>query len=211
MSRMREKYVLGLTGGVGAGKSTVLQFLKEEFGACILQADTIAREQMEPGGPAYEAVTAAFGEEILAQDGTVDRAALSEIVYASEERRLLLNALTHPLVRQEAERRIAEAKEELVVYEAALPEEAQLRELCQEVWFVHAPQEVRIRRLTASRGYSQERCRQMMASQLSDEEFTALSDRVIENGGSPEETRRQLRRLLPARMREGHRNPEAAP
>ena len=91
----------------------------------------------------------------------------------------------------------------LVVYEAALPEEARMRELCQEIWYIHVPEEIREERLMASRGYSREKCRQIMAAQLSEEAFRRLSDHVIENGGTVEETARQIAGLLEKESKEG--------
>ncbi|MCD8125559.1 MAG: dephospho-CoA kinase [Lachnospiraceae bacterium] len=193
---MSAKRVVGITGGVGAGKSTVLALLQEGWGACIIQADTVARELMEPGGSCFRAVTEAFGENILGPDGAIDRGALAKIVFHSEARRQELNALTHPRVFGKVRARIAAAEETLVVYETALPEEARLRELCGEIWYIYAPEEVRIRRLMASRGYSREKCLDVMRSQKSEELFRRLADRVIENRGTPEETRKQLQTAL---------------
>lgn len=190
------KKILGVTGGVGSGKSTVLNHLQEAYGARIIQADLVARELMEPGGASYLAVTKAFGPEILLADGTIDRMMLSNIIFKDDEKRVLLNSLTHPLVKAEVSRRIREASEDPVVYEAALPVEAYMQELCDEVWFIHVPPEIRIIRLMASRGYSREKCLAIMATQPTDEEFTALSQRVIENGGTEEETRATVDGIL---------------
>ncbi len=192
----KEKRVIGVTGGVGVGKSTVLSLLQEGWAARIIQADTVARELMEPGGSCFQAVTEAFGAGILGADGAIDRGALAEIVFHSETRRQELNALTHPRVYEEVQARIAAAEETLVVYETALPEEARLRELCREIWYIYAPEEVRIRRLMASRGYSREKCLNVMHSQKPEEVFRRLADRVIDNGGTPEETRKQLQTAL---------------
>lgn len=191
-----KRLVLGITGGVGSGKSTVLNYLQNEMGALVIQADLVARELMEPGESCYEAVVHEFGREILAEDGTIDRPALAALIFKDEAGRKRINELTHPLVRREVELRIALAEEALVVYESAIPREACMGELCHEIWFVHVPVETRIRRLMESRGYTREKCLAIMESQLSDREFTDMSDRVIENGGTPEETIAQVKRFL---------------
>lgn len=193
---MEEKFVLGITGGVGSGKSTVLDILKNQYGARIIQADQVARELMEPGGTSYQAVLTAFGESILQQDGSIDRGRLAEIIFASEEKREYLNQLTHPLVRQEVKKRIQEAKEELIVYEAALPREAGFSEICREIWYVHTPREIRIQRLMDSRGYSRTKCEQIMDSQIGEEAFRKMAQKVVENGESLEEMEKQLQILL---------------
>ena len=191
-----EKRIIGITGGVGSGKSTVLEYLEKECGACIIQADLVARELMEPGGSSYRAVAAEFGEGILASDGSIDRGALAAIVFSDEEKLARLNALTHPLVKEEVQRRMAQTDKALVVFESAIPREARMRDLCDEIWFVHVPVETRIERLMASRGYSRQKCQAIMDNQLADEVFAQLADHVIENGGSPEETRKQVAALL---------------
>ena len=188
--------IIGITGGVGSGKSAVLKILEQEYGAEILEEDRIARELMEPGGASYQAVVRAFGPEICRADGTIDRPRLGAIVFGEESKRLLLNRLTHPLVEQETRRRLAASQAALVALETALPREANLSQLCDTVWYIHAPEAVRIQRLRKSRGYSLEKCREMMASQLPEKEFRALCDQVIENGESLEATRRQIAAIL---------------
>ena len=134
-----KKRVIGITGGVGTGKSTVLELLRKNHGARIIQADLVARALMEPGGGSYEAVRGAFGDGILSEDGKIDRKLLAEVIFGDEEKRQLLNSLTHPLVKEEVRRQMEAADASLVVYEAALPGEAGMRELCGEIWAVTAP------------------------------------------------------------------------
>ncbi len=188
--------VIGITGGVGSGKSVVLNILEQEYGAEILEEDRIARDLMEPGGASYQAVAEAFGPGILREDGTIHRPRLGSLVFGDPEKLLLLNRLTHPLVEQETRRRLAACRKPLAAVETALPREANLSAFCDAVWYIHVPEEVRIRRLSESRGYSREKCREIMGNQLPEQEFRALCRVVIENGGSLEETRRQIRRAL---------------
>ena len=192
---LKKKYVLGITGGVGSGKSTVLEILEQNYGATIIQADLVAKELMEPERESYLAIVREFGEEILAADGSIDRQKLAAVVFSDEKKRLLLNSLTHPLVEQEMDRRIRES-EGLIVLEAALPKEAAFKRLCDSVWYIHVPEEIRIERLMASRGYTREKCLQIMASQLPEQEFRALADEVIENGRTKEKTEEQIAKLL---------------
>ena len=115
--------IIGVTGGVGAGKSTVLDYLKETYHAHLILADLVGHEVMEPGLPAYDAIIETFGREILSEDQTIDRKKLGDIVFHKEEMRQKLNAIVHPAVKQEILRRIEQAKLENVSYtvvEAAL-------------------------------------------------------------------------------------------
>ncbi len=193
--------VIGVTGGVGAGKSTVLKILEENYGAKMILSDDVAKELMEPGRTAYTAVVKAFGPEIL-EDGQekdrcgIDRAKLAKIVFADEEKLALLNSLTHPAVREEILARIAgyykEDKDALVVVEAALLIEAGYEDILDSLWVVYVEKEERIRRLMRDRGYSREKALSIMENQLSDEEFRAHADYLINNTGTIEETKAQI-------------------
>ena len=191
-----KKRIIGVTGGIGAGKSTVLACLQEDWNAEIIQADALAKEIMEPGGEAYDEIVDYFGRGILLEDGAIDRKKLGEVVFADDEKRSRLNALVHGKVRAEAEKRIHASGASLVAYEAALPREAFMQDICDEVWFVQVPEEERIFRLMRDRGYSREKAVSIIRSQLSDREFLACADRVIDNSGTPEETRRQVAAAL---------------
>ena len=196
-----KKTVLGVTGGVGCGKSTVLTQLKEEFGAEIIEADRVSEELMQPGQRVYEAVAAAFGRDILLENGEIDRKALARIVYADPEKLSLLNRLVHPATRAEVGRRIRVSRKGLIVYEAALPKEACFREYCSAVWYIYASVRTRVKRLSDSRGYSEEKSLAIMNRQLSEEEFRSLSDTVIDNDGSKEETRKAVRAAAAALLK----------
>ncbi|WP_434311427.1 dephospho-CoA kinase [Hominifimenecus sp. rT4P-3] len=197
--RGEEVSVIGITGGVGSGKSEVLKLLEQEYGAHVIQADLVARELMEPGEASYQAVVKAFSEAICKPDGSIDRPKLADIVFQNPEKRELLNRLTHPLVKQELRRRILLFPGKLTVLEAALPVEAGFREFCDSIWYVYAPEAVRLERLQKGRGYSREKCQEIMKSQLSEEEFRAVSDVVIENGGSFAAAKAQIHAILAVR------------
>lgn len=186
--------VIGVTGGVGSGKSVILKILEEKYGAEIILADEVAHELMEPGQPAYGEICRALGDGFLKEDGSIDRAAFSALLFSDGSVREQVDSLVHPLVWEEVRRRIADAgrrKIPLVVVEAALPDE-KVHDIYDEMWYVYTSRENRIRRLMEGRGYTREKCESIMASQLSDEEFRRLCRFEIDNNGSLSQTERQI-------------------
>ena len=191
--------IIGVTGGVGAGKSTVLDYLKETYHAHLILADLVGHEVMEPGLPAYDAIIETFGREILSEDQTIDRKKLGDIVFHKEEMRQKLNAFVHPAVKQEILRRIEQAKLENVSYtvvEAALFLEENYDAFCNETWYIYTDEKIRRQRLKESRGYSDERIDQIFRSQKTHEEFQKRCLFMIDNNGSEEETFRQIDRRM---------------
>lgn len=195
-----KKWILGITGGVGCGKSAVLEILENEYGAYVIQADHVAHELMEPGQESYNRITEAFGREILTVDGQIDRKALGRIVFGCEEKRLLLNSLTHPAVKREICRRIDQTANPFVVIEAALLLEDHYDAICDEIWYIYADREIRFSRLASSRGYTREKSQAMMDSQMSEEELRRRCQAVVDNSGTLAETARQLSLLLHKRI-----------
>ena len=198
------KKIIGLTGGIGAGKSLILEILSKVYGACVLQEDSMDKELTRPGKPAYYEVVKAFGSEILAAGGgetepAIDRSALAAVVYGDEsgEKLRLLESIVHPAVRAEVERIIAET-EGLIVVESAIPEKAEFKAFCDEIWYVRADLEIRIQRLMESRGYTRKRCEEAVSRQMSDEEYAAIADRIIDNSGDTEGTVLQLVEIMKA-------------
>ncbi len=185
---MERHLVIGITGGIGSGKSLVLGVLEERFGALLLRADDIANEMLSPGGPTWRFYKERLGDEILAGDGTLDRAAVARRLYASPAFVREVNAFVHPRVKETIRERIRRADVPLILLESALMEEGALTDLCDEIWLITAPREVRIGRLMQSRGYPRERCEQIMDLQKTDTEYAVFADRVIANAGSPEDT-----------------------
>ena len=192
---MRGK-VIGITGGVGAGKSSVLSILKEDYGAQVLEADKIGHQVMEPGMVCYSQVVNRFGKEILKRDGSIDRGLLGGIVFSDEDALASLNAIIHPAVKQEIKRRIAESKSKLIAVEAALLLEDHYDEFCDQVWYIFVPQKERIRRLMESRGYSREKCLSVMDNQLPEEEFFKRCKTVIDNSRNIRYTKDQIDKIL---------------
>lgn len=195
--------LIGITGGVGAGKSTVLTILRKSFGAYVIQADEVGHRLRRPGEKNYRWMLNEYGSGILREDGTVNPAAVAALVFGDAEKTARLGAATHPAIREaileeieQYAKTVPEGKKALVVLEAALLKEGRLTELCDETWYVYAPRELRIRRLMESRGYSEVRCLEIMSRQKSDAEFRAETDAVLDNSGSPKETEEQIRALL---------------
>ena len=182
--------VIGITGGVGAGKSTVVGILQKHYTIEYLHCDAIAHELMERGGSAHEELLSLFGEDLVNADGTLNRSKLYERAFLGD-RVEELNACVHPRVRIYVEERIASLKasefEGLVLIEAALLIEAGYKDICDELWYVHAPTEMRRARLKANRGYSDERVDSIMAEQATEALFFAESDFVLYNDSSQEE------------------------
>ena len=194
--------VIGVTGGVGTGKSSVLEYLKNACHADIIMADEIAKELMMPPQPVYQAILQAFGPEILVSDepmSPVNRAALAALVFKDREKLLLLNSLVHPAVKEFIREQIRQLKErgsELIVLETAILLEAGYHVFVDELWAIHTDYEVRVQRLLSSRGYSREKTISIMNSQKKPEEVETAADFVIDNSGDFSRTVKQIREHL---------------
>jgi dephospho-CoA kinase len=188
--------VIGVTGGVGSGKSVVLSILEREYGAKTILADLVAHELMQPGGKSYEEILAEFGSEILSEDQTIDRKKLGNIVFRDERKLARLNAITHPNVKEEIKARIVKIKEEgmasMILLEAALLIEAGYEDIYDELWYIFVNRETRYERLYKGRGYTREKTDSIMANQLSEEEFRLHADVIIDNSGSIEQTKKEI-------------------
>jgi len=186
---------IGLTGGIGSGKSTVSQLLGE-LGAVIIDADKVGHEIYLPGKEAWKQVTAAFGQDILASDQTIDRKRLGTIVFGSDEARKKLNSIVHPLMFTDIARRIKEKREEgftkPIVVEAAILIEANWLPLADEVWLVVTNKNAVIDRVAAQRGMSAKDTEARIASQLSDAERRKYATLVIENDGSLDDLKQKV-------------------
>lgn len=192
---------VGLTGGIGAGKSEVSRLLAAH-GAVIIDSDRIAREVVEPGTPGLAAVVEEFGPGVLAPDGSLDRPALGALVFADEERLAALNAIVHPLVRaRSAELQAAAAPDAIVVHDVPLLAENGLAPLYEVVLVVDAGEETRLDRLVRLRGMAAEEARARMAAQATREQRLAVADVVIANDGPVEELADRVDEVW-ARLRE---------
>ena len=187
--------IIGITGGVGSGKSRVLSYMEEAFQAVICQADHVAWDLQKPGETCYQKIVVHFGKEILNADLTINRKALGQIVFHDERELQKLNEITHPAVKQEIKKRIFKAKENetaLFVLEAALLIEEHYDEICDELWYIYTDERIRRDRLKESRQYSNEKIDAIMASQLPEAVFREKCHRIINNSNSFEETSAQL-------------------
>ena len=190
------KKVIGITGGVGSGKSVILSVLKKKYRAQVIEADMVAKELMMPGMPGYEGIREEWGDRFFAEDGSIDKEKLGTFLYYYPEFRLRLNAIIHPLVRDEVEARIKRSRRSVIAYESALPEAARMQELCGEIWFIHVPEKERIRRLMAGRGYPESKCASIIAAQPQEYEYVRLADHVIDNSGTVAESEAQIRVIM---------------
>ena len=191
------KYLIGLTGNIGTGKSTVARMLAD-LGAAVIDADALVHELQRQGTPTYAAIVEEFGAGILGPDGQIDRRALGEMVFSDPDRLRSLEAIVHPAVQVESQRRIAEARAAIVVYEAIKLIEAGRHTLCDAVWVVTAPREVQIARLMRDRGMTAAEARRRVDAQPPPAEKLRYATVVIDNGGSLDDTRRQVERAYAA-------------
>ncbi len=204
-------YVIGLTGGIGSGKSTVARML-ERRGAKLLSADAVGHEVYEPGRPAWQEIVDAFGREVVGADGKIDRKKLGPIVFSDPEQLRRLNAVTHPrmkeLMREKLEgERVSGAR--IAVLEAALLFDAGWDDLTDEVWVTVAPPEVAAARTAERSGISVEEALSRIRAQMSNEERISRSQVVIDTDRALERTEEQvsgewerLQERLPARLGE---------
>lgn len=189
--------MIGLTGGIAAGKSTVARRFAEH-GAVVFDADQLAREAVEPGTIGLAAIRDRFGDAVIAADGSLDRPALGAIVFGDEQARLDLNGITHPevarLLKERLEQTRAADPDAVVVYDVPLMVESGGRRggLFEHVVVVESPAEVRISRLVELRGMSREEAERRIRSQATDEERRAIADTVIDTSGTLEQTLAQV-------------------
>lgn len=191
--------VIGVTGGVGSGKSVVLSILEKDYHAETILADLVAHDLMQPGGKSYEDIVEAFGDGILNDDGTIDRVKLGNIVFHDAEKLQKLNAITHPNVKEEIKNRIQKIREHgtasMILLEAALLIESGYEDVYDELWYIYVDRETRYRRLQEGRGYTREKTDSIMQKQLTEEQFRKYADVVIDNSYSIEETKQQIRNI----------------
>lgn len=218
-----DMYVFGITGGVGAGKSTVLRLLCENFNAVAVQADEVGRMLMEPGQTAYNRIVEVFGDGVLENEvskhGTLtakrpdnpissenrdnpplNREKLASLIFADNNKRIVLNGIVHPLVKkfitEEIGRVTCGGRYDFMFVEAALLIEDHYDVICDELWYIYANEAVRRQRLAQSRGYSEEKINNIFKSQLRDDEFRKHCSIVIDNSGGEEDTLRQLKEII---------------
>ena len=191
--------IIGITGGIGAGKSCVLREIEVLDGTFVIEADKLAHTLLSPGHDCYTEVVSCFGKEILSEDQSIDRAVLRKLVMNSSEKLRQLNALVHPAVKKYIVDDIEKKRDlgyKYYVIEAALLIQDGYRNICDEIWYIYADKDLRIDRLLKSRGYSRQTAEEFIKNQPEDEYFIENSDRVIDNSGTPEELRKVILTLV---------------
>lgn len=192
--------VIGITGGVGAGKSAILDYIAENYRARVLKADEIAHELMEPGTRCYASLREELPGEVFLEDGGLNRAALAKLMFSQENLRSRINGIVHPAVKVYIIDTISKEREigalDYLVIEAALLIEEHYDEICDELWYIYASEENRKQRLMESRGYSSEKVDQIFKSQLKEAEYRRHCQVVINNNGAKENTFLEITRAL---------------
>ena len=193
--RTKLPLIVGLTGNIGTGKSTVLRYLAQK-GAHVVDADKLTHRAQLPDGPAYPAIVEAFGKEILNEDGSINRPALGKVVFSDAAKLAQLERIVHPAVFLLAQQEIDSTDAPVIILEAIkLLESNNIVRLCNEIWVITASEETQIARLMASRGMSRQEAQQRMANQSPQTEKVKRAHRVIDNDGDTEKLYEQLDRI----------------
>lgn len=192
--------VYGITGGAGTGKSEVIKMLQENFGGCVIMSDEVARELMQKGNISYQLIVEYFGRDILKDDGEIDRKKLADHVFNNKEALEKLNSMTHPYVKDEIRKLIAEAEASgecrFVALESAILLECGYEDICDEFWYVYTKPEIRRQRMKETRNYSDEKVDSVMRNQQPDEVFFKQCSFVIENNTTLSDVYDQLKEKL---------------
>jgi dephospho-CoA kinase len=187
-------FIVGLTGGIGSGKSAAAT-LFEQLGAAVVDTDAIAHELTAPGGAAIAPIRAAFGDEVIDARGALDRAAMRRKVFADAQAKARLEAIIHPMIRAEADRRCAAAAPYVVLVVPLLVESGGYRSRVQRIAVVDCPEEVQVVRVMSRSGLSAEEARAIMAAQVGRDQRLAAADDIIDNGGDLSALRPQVEAL----------------
>ena len=195
---------IGMTGGVGAGKSQILSYIEERYNSKVIRADEVAHLLEEPGHECYDRIVALLGSDVLQEDGAIDKKKMAAVIFNDKEKLSGINAIIHPEVKKYIIEQIqTEKKAEVIDFlfiEAALLIEEHYDEIVDEMWYIHTDIEIRSKRLAQSRQYSAERIANIMRGQLSEEEFRKHCSVVIINNGDLEETYKQINYIMGERV-----------
>ncbi len=191
--------IIGITGGVGAGKTEILEYLNNKYGASICHTDKVAKKLQKKGGVCYDAIVEYFGRSILNDKEELDREKLSYIVFSNQAELEVLNRIVHPAVKEEVDRLISQEKRRntnLFIIESAILIEAKYGSICDELWYIYVDDETRRKRLYYSRGYDTKKIDEIIAAQLPKDQFLRNCDRAIDNSGDFTETMLQLDQII---------------
>jgi len=192
--------IIGITGGVGSGKSEVVKMFAESFNAYAIIADDIARRLCEQGNISYELIVNKFGKDILLKNGDIDRRKLSDTVFNNKELLKLLDSFVHPCVHEAILNEIDEVKKsggyDYIVMEAALLVENGFKDICDELWYVFSDESIRRERLRTLRVYSDSKIDSIMKNQLSESDFKNACDRIIVNNSGLDDIFQQIKNIV---------------
>ena len=192
--------VIGITGGVGSGKSLILNYIKEHYNCEIIMADDLAKDLCRKGELCYKPLVKLLGKEVLDSDGEIDKNVMSRMIFTDDSLRTGVNGIIHPGVKKFILKRIAflrrKKTKDYLFIEAALLIEDGYKDIVDELWYIYTDEAVRRARLKESRGYSDKKIDDIMASQLSEEEFRSNSDFEIDNSGDSEVSFSKIRERL---------------
>lgn len=192
--------IIGITGGVGAGKTHILSYIEKKYKARIIKTDETAEFVRTPGHPGYEKIVELLGTEILNEDKTIDKKKMAAIIFADSEKLKKINEIMHPAVNQyvaeEIEKERKKNKVQYFFIESALLIENHYDEICDELWYIDTKAEVRRERLKQARGYSDEKISDIMSKQLPEEEFKKYCQVILDNNGKKEDVYEQIDRNM---------------
>ena len=188
--------IIGITGGVGCGKSEVIRYIMKKYNCYVIFADDLAKQLQEKGNVCYDKIVELLGTEILLENGEINRAEMAARIFANEKLLDEVNGIIHPAVMdsvlEQIEAQRNEEKVDLFILEAALLIECGYGKIVDEMWYVYTEDDIRRERLKKSRGYSDEKISQIFSSQLSYEEFKNASSFIVDNNDSVENTHKQI-------------------
>lgn len=191
---------IGITGGVGAGKSQILSYIEKNYNSKVIRADEVAHLLEEPGHICYDRIVAFLGKDILQENGSIDKKKMAAVIFNDRDKLLGVNAIIHPEVKKYLIAQMHQEKEageiDFLFIEAALLIEEHYDEIVDEMWYIHADVEIRSKRLAGNRQYSAEKIADIMRGQLSEEEFRKHCNVVIINNGDLEEAYKQINEIM---------------
>jgi dephospho-CoA kinase len=190
-STQNSKFIVGLTGGIGSGKSTVSEIFHDQ-GIQVIDADTIARDLVIPDTPCFKAIVEHFGEDVLETNGTLNRAYLRELIFNDDSQKKWLESLLHPAIREEIDRQISESKSAYIILSVPLLIESDQYDFVDRVLVIDVPEKTQLERIKARDASSEKLIREIMASQVSRERRLAVADDTLDNSGSQDTLRQQV-------------------
>lgn len=197
--------IIGITGGVGAGKSMLLAYIESHYSCRVIYADVMAKQLQEKGGACYEQLVGLLGASVLSEDGSIDKGRMAQLIFSDRELLAAVNAILHPAVKQavlaEIQKERTAGRADYFFIEAALLIEEHYDEICDELWYIYADEDARRKRLADTRGYTETKTDAIMKSQLAEERFRMECQVVIDNSRTPQEAYEQIDRQLGGRAR----------